>query len=70
MASAAQPLADPDLEQTAWELDPLVEGEGADGARRQLGEALELAKTFAETFTGKVGQLDAVALEGAMRRLE
>jgi oligoendopeptidase F len=70
MASAAQPLADPDLEETAWELEPLVEGEGADGARRQLEEALELAKGLAESLAGEMGQLDAVALESAMRRLE
>jgi oligoendopeptidase F len=70
MANAAQPLADPELERTAWELDPLVEGEGPDGARRQLAEAIELAKAFATRHAGKVEQLDADGLEQAMRSLE
>ncbi|MGN6372684.1 MAG: M3 family oligoendopeptidase [Solirubrobacteraceae bacterium] len=61
---------DPELEQTAWELDPLVDGEGSEGARRQLAEALELAKGFAERYAGQVAQLDAAGLEHAMRELE
>jgi oligoendopeptidase F len=69
MASGALP-ADPQLEQAAWELDPLVEGEGQDGARRQLAEALELARAFAERYAGNVEQLDVAALEEAMRQLE
>jgi oligoendopeptidase F len=69
--AATEPTAlDPELEQTAWELDPLVKGAGPDGARRQLSEALELAKVFAERYAGQVSQLDAAGLEEAMRQLE
>jgi oligoendopeptidase F len=70
MAATPSTAFDPELEQAAWELDPLVGGEGPDGVRRQLGEALELAKAFAERYAGLVAQLDAAGLEEAMRRLE
>jgi oligoendopeptidase F len=68
--SAAQSeIPDAELERTAWELDPLVDGQGDAGARRQLDEALERAQVFAERYVGKLGELDSVALEQAMREL-
>src|SRR5690349_10884803 len=70
MAATESTAVDPELEQTAWELDPLVGGAGPEGARQQLGEALELAKAFAERYVGQVAQLDAGGLEEAMRQLE
>lgn len=70
MAATSSTAVDPELEQTAWELDPLVDGEGPDGARSQLAEALDLAKAFAERYVGQVAQLDAAGLEEAMRQLE
>lgn len=61
--------SDAELEQTAWDLDPLVEGRGAEGARAQLAEALERAKAFAERHAGRVAELDRDCLAAAMREL-
>jgi oligoendopeptidase F len=70
MATAAQsePL-DPDLQEGAWDLEPLVEGEGKEGVERRLGEALERARTFAERQAGKLGELDSQGLREAMSEL-
>jgi oligoendopeptidase F len=61
--------ADPELQQTAWDLDPLVEGEGEKGVKRRLAEALERAKSFAERHAGQLAELDAEALRQAMEEL-
>ena len=70
MTTAADPLTDPELLDTAWDLDPLVDGEGRAGAERMLEESRERASKFAETYAGKVAQLDAGALQAAMAELE
>jgi oligoendopeptidase F len=67
--NAAKAVPDEELEQTAWDLDPLVEGQGAEGVERRLGEALERAHAFAERFAGKLSELDAAALKEAMEEL-
>jgi oligoendopeptidase F len=70
MATQAPPeSSDPELEGTAWDLDPLVDGEGADGARRQLSDARERAQALAQRHAGKVAQLDRDGLLAAMREL-
>jgi oligoendopeptidase F len=61
--------ADPELERTAWDLDPLVAGGGEDGARAQFAEALERSQAFAIRYAGKLGQLDSATLEQAMQEL-
>lgn len=66
--TASAPV-DPELEQTAWDLSPLVDGAGDEGARSQLAEALERAQTFAKLHVGKVTEIDAPTLEAAMREL-
>jgi oligoendopeptidase F len=66
--TVSQP-ADPELEQTAWDLDPLVDGRGDAGARAQLTDALERAQAFAARHAGKVTEIDAATLEQAMREL-
>ena len=43
-----------DLQDVAWDLDPLVEGEGPEGADRMLAEADERAAAFAERYAGRV----------------
>ena len=63
-------LADPELESTEWDLDPLVEGGGDAAVESQLAEAEEVAGKFAERYAGKVSQLDAAGLAEAMRLLE
>jgi oligoendopeptidase F len=60
---------DAELERTAWDLDPLVEGRGEDGARTQLSEARERAQAFAGCYAGKLVEFDSAALEVAMREL-
>jgi oligoendopeptidase F len=60
---------DPELQASAWDLEPLVDGRGADGARAQLTEALERSQAFAASYAGRLGELDSVGLERAMREL-
>src|SRR5215213_243811 len=67
---AEQALADPELERTAWNLDPLVDGRGEEGVDDQLSQAQELADRFAERYPGKVAELDAAGLAEALRELE
>jgi oligoendopeptidase F len=69
-ADPSSPLADPELEATAWDLEPLVYGRGADGVKEVLEEADTLAGTFAERYQGKVAELDAAGLAEAMRDVE
>jgi oligoendopeptidase F len=64
----AQPR-DPELEASAWDLEPLVEGEGQEGVERRLDEALERAKRFAQAHAGKLGELDGTGLRAAMEEL-
>lgn len=68
-AEAPAQTDDPLLAQAAWDLDPLVGGEGAQGVRSRLSEALERAKTFAAQHAGKLSGLDGDGLAGAMREL-
>src|SRR3954447_3141988 len=65
-----QALADPELERTEWNLDPLVDGRGEEGVDEQLAGAKEIADRFAERYPGTVAELDAAGLAEAMRELE
>jgi oligoendopeptidase F len=67
MATVEQ--TDPELQASAWDLDPLVDGQGPDGARSQLAQALERAQKFAAGYAGKLGELDAEGFVEAMREL-
>jgi oligoendopeptidase F len=69
MAQAAAESSDPELQQTAWDLEPLVDGEGSEGVERRLGEALERARAFAERYVGRLGELDSAGLGEAMGEL-
>jgi oligoendopeptidase F len=70
MSSPARSNAtDPELERTAWDLEPLVEGDGPDGVERRLGEALTRARAFADRYAGKLDQLDSAGLAEAMHEL-
>ena len=69
MSTAADPLTDPELLQTEWDLDPLVDGDGAAGADRMLDEAVARASAFNDSYAGKVAELDADGLRGAMQEL-
>jgi oligoendopeptidase F len=70
MATEALPqTSDPELEATAWDLEPLVDGEGREGVERRLQDALERARAFAERYAGKLGELDGAGLAEAMHEL-
>src|SRR3954449_10988451 len=69
---AAEPtslLQDQELQSTEWDLDPLVEGRGAEGVTELLGEADAMASAFAERYQEKVGSLDAAGLITAMNEV-
>ena len=53
------------LESARWDLEPLVEGQGDEGAIALLDEAQARAESFADRYRGKVPELDAGALAGA-----
>ncbi len=69
MATTADHLSDPELLATAWDLEPLVDGQGEQGVERELGEAVERATKFADRYAGHVGELDSAGLEVAMREM-
>ena len=69
MSSATTEPSDPLLQGMAWDLEPLVEGEGEAGVQRRLDEGLERAKSFAATHAGKLAELDGAGLKAAMEEL-
>lgn len=60
----------PEAADVAWDLEPLVHGEGEAGALRLLTEAAEQADAFAATYAGKVAELDGAGLAAAVSALE
>jgi len=67
--TASSTPTDPELAETAWDLEPLVDGEGRDGVRRRLSGALERARAFAAGHAGKLAELDGTSLREAMNQL-
>jgi oligoendopeptidase F len=57
------------LESVAWDLDPLVGGEGDAGADRLLDEADRRSTAFSDAYAGKVAELDGPGLAGAIAEL-
>lgn len=68
-ASAPAEPADDELQAAAWDLDPLVDGEGVEGVERRLSDALTRAQAFAESHSGKLEELDSEGLRAAMNEL-
>src|SRR5271170_1194210 len=60
---------DPELAETAWDLEPLVDGEGEAGVQSRLEDALTRAQAFAERYAGKLGELNSTGLAEAMAEL-
>jgi oligoendopeptidase F len=60
---------DPELAQTAWDLEPLVDGEGEAGVESRLQDALTRSQAFAERYAGKLDGLDSAGLGEAMTEL-
>jgi oligoendopeptidase F len=54
----------------AWDLEPLVGGEGEAGADRLLEEAAERTAIFAERYAGRVAELDGPGLAEAVAELQ
>ena len=70
MATAApSESSDPELQATAWDLEPLVDGEGSEGVQQRLAEALQRAQAFATRYAGKLEELDSAGLRDAMTEL-
>jgi oligoendopeptidase F len=69
MSTATTEPTDPELEQAAWDLDALVDGEGEAGVQRQLDDALTRAEAFAERYAGRLGEIDGAQLAQAMHEL-
>jgi len=69
MPTDAELLRDPELLGTEWDLAPLVDGDAKGGVQRQLAEAGERATAFAQSYAGRIGELDSVALAAAMHQL-
>ena len=57
------------LEDVAWDLEPLVDGDGPAGVDRLLDEAERRATAFAEQHAGKVAELDGPGLAAAVTEL-
>jgi oligoendopeptidase F len=68
-ASAPAEPTDPELQATAWDLEPLVDGEGQEGVERRLSDALGRASSFAERHADKLGELSSMQLRDAMGEL-
>jgi oligoendopeptidase F len=69
MPTTEELLSDPELLSSAWDLEPIVEGEGSAGVERLLDEALARGAKFADTYTAKIASLDGAGLREAMLEL-
>jgi len=68
MSTTAAPPTDP--ADVAWDLEPLVDGDGAAGVERLLDEADRRATAFAEAYAGRLDELDGPGLAEAMHELD
>ncbi|HWI21884.1 MAG TPA: M3 family oligoendopeptidase [Baekduia sp.] len=66
---ATEALNEDSVNAVAWDLEHLVQGDGPEGAERQLAEAKDRADAFAVTYAGKVAELDGAGLSEAMAEL-
>jgi oligoendopeptidase F len=69
MGGVADQIEDPEAGKAAWDLSPLLDGEGPEGVQSRLQEGLERAKSFAGKHAGKLGELDGSGLVAAMQEL-
>jgi Arc/MetJ family transcription regulator len=60
-ASATTEQQDPELQAAAWDLEPLVDGEGQEGVEPRMAQALERSHPFSERHAGKLAAHDAEA---------
>src|SRR5947209_11298855 len=57
-------------EKIHWDLTQLYPGDGRAGVEADLSRAEEMALDFERAYRGRVADLDAAALAGALRELE
>ena len=69
VSPSAAPLEDPELTGAAWDLEPLVGGEGDTGVDRLLDEAAERSEAFAARYQSRLTELDSAGLAEAMTEL-
>jgi oligoendopeptidase F len=65
-------VADPEVEEVAWDLSPLLTGDPSDpvaAVDAMLAEAQQRADAFAERHAGRVAELDGAGLAEAMKEL-
>jgi oligoendopeptidase F len=58
------------VEDVSWDLSPLVHGEDDAGADRLLDEAAKRAQAFADSYAGRIGELDPVRFAAAVGELQ
>jgi oligoendopeptidase F len=58
------------VEDVSWDLSPLVHGEDDAGADRLLDEAAKRAQAFADSYAGRIGQLDPARFAAAVGELQ
>jgi oligoendopeptidase F len=60
---------DPELAETAWDLEPLLDGEGEGGVQSRMEQGLTRAQAFAERYAGQLEGLDGAGVGEAMAEL-
>jgi oligoendopeptidase F len=68
-SASSATVDDPELQETAWDLEPLLDGEGEAGVESRLRDALVRSQVFAARYPGKLGELDSAGLGEAMTEL-
>ena len=58
------------VEDVSWDLSPLVHGEDDAGADRLLDEAEQRAQAFADSYAGRLGELDGASFSAAIAELQ
>ena len=58
------------VDDVSWDLSPLVHGEDDAGADRLLDEATTRAQAFADTYAGRIAELDPPTFAAAVRELQ
>jgi oligoendopeptidase F len=58
------------VEDVSWDLSPLVHGEDDAGADRLLDEASQRAQAFADSYAGRLGELEPADFAAAVRELQ
>jgi oligoendopeptidase F len=58
------------VQDVSWDLSPLVHGEDDAGADRLLGEAAQRAQAFADSYAGRLGDLEPAAFAAAVAELQ